>query len=119
MDIALFVIGCVACLCIVVAAVIIMHPRIHEGLVIKAGLITLALGSFALVNHVLGLGTAGRVALEVEARPLVNAVAACSGGVVLIIGGLLWRLWSSPIARGALRLASGWTPLDDQPGAAD
>ena len=114
MDIALFIIGCVACLCIVIASVVIMHPRIHEGLLIKAGLITLAVGSFALINHVTDLAGAPAM-LGAEVRPLVRAVAACSGGVVMVLSGLIWRIWSSPVARGAALMVTGWAGLDDEP----
>lgn len=115
MDIAVFMLGCVAMLCLLVAALIIMHPRIHEGLFIKVGLITLAVGAFAVVAHVPGL----RPDLEPELLALLRGMALCSAGVLIVGAGLIWRVWRHPGARYIVRAASGWAPLDDQPSAVD
>lgn len=111
LDIAAAAVLAGAFLALVLAGWVIMDPRIHEGLVIKLGLITLAAGAFALLQHVPALSSSAAT----EAAPLLRALAACSAGVLTVSGGLLWRLWRYPEARQAARLVSGWTPLDDQP----
>ena len=112
LDIAAAAVLAAAFAALVLAGWVIMDPRIHEGLVIKLGLITLSVGAFALLQHVPALTDAG----STEAAPLLRAMAACSVGVLTAGGGLLWRLWRYPKARQAARLVSGWTPLDEQPG---
>ena len=112
LDIAAAAVLAAAFAALVLAGWVIMDPRIHEGLVIKLGLITLSVGAFALLQHVPALTDAG----STEAAPLLRARAACSVGVLTAGGGLLWRLWRYPKARQAARLVSGWTPLDEQPG---
>jgi hypothetical protein len=111
MDITLFFVASVAMLCLVVAAVVIMHPRIHEGLMIKTGLITLAIGSFSVLAHVPGL----RPDITAELLPLLRSLTLCSAGILIVGGGLAWRVWHYPGAREIVRAASGWTPLDEQP----
>lgn len=111
-DIAAFFVLAGALAALVLAGWVIMDPRIHEGLVIKLGLITLSVGAFALLQHVPSLMSTA----PTEAAPLLRAMAACSVGVLTVSGGLLWRLWRYPAARQAARLVSGWTPLDEQPG---
>lgn len=112
LDIAAFLVLAGSMAALVLAGWVIMDPRIHEGLVIKLGLITLSVGAFALLQHVPSLMSTA----PTEVAPMLRALAACSAGVLTAGGGLLWRLWRYPEARQAARLVSGWAPLDDQPG---
>lgn len=106
MDIIIFLVGSGAMLCLLAASIIIVHPRIHEGLLIKLGLITLSLGSFALLNHL-------HVLDHVDDRPLGYALASCSAGMLMVIGGAAWRILRCPESREVIKVASGWAELDE------
>lgn len=108
MDIITFFIGAAAMLATLASAIIIVHPRIHEGLLIKLGLITLSLGGFALVNHL-------HVLEHVDDRPLGYALASCSAGMLMVIGGAAWRILRCPQGREVIKVASGWAELDEAP----
>lgn len=106
-DITLSTIIGAAMLCLVGAAVVILHPRIHEGLPIKLGLILLAVGSLAMASHVHSHHA------DADDLPMLRAMALCSAGLFITLAGLAWRIWRSPSARAAALAASGWAPLDD------
>jgi len=97
-------------LCVVVlmcaVAWIVVTPHIHEGLVIKCGLIMLALGLFGLAVQIPLLQPLPGVAA------LLRAMAICCAGLLATVTGLAWRIYRQPQARDAVRVMSGWTPLD-------
>lgn len=106
---AVLVLCIVACALICVACgVVIMHPRIHEGLILRVGLVLLSIGSFALAVN---------LATSTEVQPLRHALALCLGGVVVIGLGIARRLYADPHMRGLAQRVSGWGDLDGHPDA--
>jgi hypothetical protein len=95
-------------LAIAAAAMAVWLPhQIHEGLVTKIGLgavsTFLVFGAMAMAND------------PSPYMPLMLCWAGVQLGVLVAAAGFLWRLWHSVEILEALRVASGWTPLDDQP----
>jgi len=113
MPITLLIIVITAGLCALGATVIIMHPRIHEGLAIKSGLILLALGSAGLAAHITHAGAH----VDPDDQAMLRALAMCCAGLLVVMASAAWRIWRCPLALRAVQSASGWTPLDDQPEA--
>lgn len=104
---AVLVLNIVACgLICVGSGVVIMHPKIHEGLILRVGLVLLSLGSFALAVN---------MAASNEANPLRHALALCLGGVVIIGLGIARRLYTDPHMRELAQRVSGWGDLDGHP----
>ncbi len=104
---AVLVLCIMACGLICVASgVVIMHPRIHEGLILRVGLVLLSIGSFALAVN---------LATSTEVQPLRHALALCLGGVVTIGLGIARRLYADPHMRDLAQRVSGWGDLDGHP----
>jgi hypothetical protein len=100
---------CSAALCGAVAWVIVT-PRIHEGPLIKVGLILLSVGLFGVAVQLPGLTPA----VEPELRPLINALTILHAGVTVATLGVVLRVRSDPAARKTLARITGWGNLDDQ-----
>ena len=109
MPITLLVIVATALLCLAGASVVILHPRIHEGLLIKLGLILLSVGAIGLAAHVTHAGDH----IDADDLAMLRAMALCCTGLLVILAGLAWRIWRCPAARAAARQASGWAELDE------
>lgn len=88
---------------------VIVHPRIHEGVVVKLGLIMLALGAFGVCASV------PRMADVPELRPLLHALTLGNVGVSVAAAGIAWRIWHAPAARETWRRLTGWPELEDPP----
>ena len=82
-------------------------PHIHEGMVTKLGLGTLSLGllfgAFALWND------------PAPYLPLMLCWAGMQIGALVAVAGVAIRLIRHKGVLRAVKVASGWTPLDDQP----
>ncbi len=100
--------GCAAGMCLL-AGWVIVHPRIHEGVVTKVGLIVLACGAFGVAALV------PKLADVPEVRPLLNAITLGNVGASIAWVGVAWRVWSAPEAREVFKRVTGWPELDDRP----
>jgi hypothetical protein len=100
--------ACAAGMCLL-AGWVIVHPRIHEGVVTKVGLIVLACGAFGVAALI------PRLCDVPEVKPLLNAITLGNVGVTIAAGGVAWRIWHAPEARQAFRRMTGWPDLDDRP----
>lgn len=102
-------VGCAAALCLITAWAIVT-PKIHEGPMIKIGLVLLDLGLFG-VSALLPT-----LADQPSLLPLMHALLLGNVGVVVTAGGLAWRIWRRPDVRAAAVAITGWPPLhDDRP----
>lgn len=109
MDIIVFVnVAFSAALCMAVGAIIVA-PRIHEGPIVKVGLIMLCIGLFGVALQI------PRLADDPAVRPLLNAFTLGNAGLVVAVGGVAWRVWHQPAAREVMRRVTGWPDLDDRP----
>lgn len=104
----IIIVMAIAALAVATTAWLVMHPRVHDGITIKVGLIVIAVGCYALAWHIADLDAA-RAALV---APVVRATACIGAGMVVVAGGIAWRLWRLPDVRAAVLSASGWTALD-------
>jgi sulfite exporter TauE/SafE len=107
MDILLGLINAAACgLIALVLCWLVLDPKVHDGIVIKTGLIAMVLG-FGSISLLLfdGLEPAEVIGLE-RSLLLVNA------GIATVIAGYLLRKAS---ARHALRRSTDWSDLDTMP----
>lgn len=78
-----------------IAAWVVMHPRIHEGIVTRLGLACFSVGML-----VAGTGACtGRVMATIVL------------GLLLTVLGVAWRLWRDPVAREAAAHVSGYGSL--------
>lgn len=95
------------CAALAVALLVaILHPRVKDGIVIKAGLCLMVLGFGALALRIVGDPTpTGFTAFE-RALLLVN------GGVAVVMVGYMLRKLR---AGHGLRRSSDWAPLDEIP----
>ena len=86
MDMALSLINAFACGVISLALIgAVLSPRVHDGVVIKVGLISMALG-FGSIALILFEGITSEKVIVIErALLLINA------GVTVVILGYLWR----------------------------
>ena len=100
--------ACAAVLCVAVGAIIVA-PQIHEGPIVKVGLILLCIGLFGVALQI------PQLAEHAAARPLLRAITFGNVGMSIVGGALAWRIWHAPEARQALRRATGWPDLDDRP----
>jgi hypothetical protein len=91
------------------STVVIMHPRIHEGLILRLGLVLLSLGSFAL-----GINLA--TSIDLQPQPLLHAIGFCLAGAVIVGLGIARRLYADPHMRELAQRVSGWGDLDGHPG---
>lgn len=106
MDVLLSLINAFACGLIALALIgAVLSPRVHDGVVIKLGLISMALGF-------------GAIALRMTDEVLRNdagierALALINGGIAVVILGYLLR---KAQAGHALRRMTDWGDLDIQP----
>lgn len=95
-------------LCIGVGAIIVA-PQIHEGPIIKVGLILLCVGLFGVALQI------PRLADHPDVRPLLHAFTLGNAGLSIAVGGLAWKVWHAPEARQVVRRITGWTELDERP----
>lgn len=90
-------------------AAIVFNPQVREGLPTKLGLAMLALallvGGFVMSNDPLPY------------LPLLWCIGGAQIGGAVAVAGLLVRATRCDAVRDAIRAASGWTPLDEQPTA--
>ncbi len=77
------------------AAWVVMHPRIHEGFLTRLGLACFSVAMFAA-----GSGTCTK-----------RTLSAVVLGLLLTIVGVAWRLWRDPGAREAAAHVSGYGSL--------
>jgi hypothetical protein len=77
------------------SAWVVMHPRIHEGLVTRLGLICFSIGML----------------LTAAGGGDHRAIAAVVLGLLLAVAGVSWRLWRDPAAREAAAHVSGYGSL--------
>lgn len=97
-----------AVLCFAVAAIIV-SPRIHEGPIVKIGLMLLCIGLFGVAMQI------PRLADDAAVRPLLNAITLGNAGLAISAAGVAWRIWHAPEARQVVRRMTGWPDLDDRP----
>lgn len=93
-----------ALLCMAVGAVIVA-PTIHEGPIIKVGLILMFAGWFGVSAQITALADVQAV------RPLLWSLTLVNAGLSVSGGGFAWRVWHQPEARDALRRVTGWGDL--------
>lgn len=99
MDVFQYVNGSVALLCAGVLAWLVLHPDIHEGPVIKAGLLAMIFALLATSYHVLG---------ETQNwRALATAGLTLRLGLLTVICGVIWR----KKLRGTWTSATDWGQL--------
>lgn len=109
MDVIVFInVAFSAALCMAVGAIIVA-PKIHEGPVVKVGLILLCVGLFGVAMQI------PRLADDAAVRPLLNAITIGNVGLTLSAVGVAWRVWHAPEARKAMRNVTGWPDLDERP----
>lgn len=109
MDIIVFInVAFAALLCCAVGAIIVA-PKIHEGPVVKIGLIMLCVGLFGVAMQI------PRLADDAAVRPLLNAITIGNAGLAISAVGVAWRIWHAPEARSAMKRMTGWPDLDDRP----
>ncbi len=89
----------------VTLAAMMLSRRIHDGIVIKAGLGSMALGFVVVTLHMLKIGSADVLGLQ-RALLLINS------GIAVVIVGYLVRHRG---AGHALRRITDWTDFDDEP----
>lgn len=109
MDIIIAInVVCAAALCLIIGWVIVT-PRIHEGPIIKIGLVMLSCSLFGISALLPSLAD------EPLMRPFVHALLIGNCGIVIAVGGLAWRIWRRPEARAAAVALTGWPELTDHP----
>lgn len=86
-------------------ATVMLNQRIRDGIVIKAGLGSMALGFVVVALHMLKIGSADVLGLQ-RALLLINS------GIAVVIVGYLVRHRG---AGHALRRITDWADLDDEP----
>ena len=102
MDRLLLIVNVAACLLLATAAAwAILSERVHDGVLIKLGLIGASLG-FAAVGLLLAAGEGG--------QPLGRALGLLHAGLLLVAGGVLWRAWR---CGHQLRRLSDWMDVED------
>lgn len=107
MNLLLGLINAAACgLIAVVLMWMILSPKVHDGVIIKAGLIAMSLGFGSIALLMLDGMTADDIISLERSLLLVNA------GVAVVIVGYLLRKAS---ARHALRRSTDWSDLDTIP----
>lgn len=107
MGMALTLFNAAACGLIALALVgAILSPKVHDGIVIKAGLISMALGFGSIAVRMLdGLGVD-------EAVHLARSILLINAGLAVVILGYLWRV----ARRGApQRRINDWADFDTRP----
>ncbi len=92
--------GCMAAL----LGAVVLHPRVQEGLVIRCGLVCMALG-FAAMAVVLADGVNAH-----DLVPMVRAAALVHLGLVVAAAGFLWRFRRG---RWAERPITDWGVLQE------
>lgn len=105
MDIAFSLLNALACGLISLALIgAVLSPRVHDGIIIKVGLVSMALGFGACALRLLDGSAAGDGQALGRCLLLIN-----SGIAVVVIGFLVRKL------RGghALRRSTDWAELDD------
>ena len=101
--------------CILLCALLtwlVLAPTVSDGIVIKAGLVTSAVGLLGCALVLLG-------AEGPEAwRPLLIAWLLVHMGTLIIMGGVLLRVYRDPEARQVAHAITGWPPLGTDDGHA-
>lgn len=115
-TITLIIVMMAAILATVLAAVVILHPHIHEGPVIKLGLILVSLGGMGLALHVTHITDH----LDMDDMAMIRSMAACIVGVLVVLLGAWQRVRHSPGLQDIARRTTGYSPLmHDEPCPAD
>ena len=109
MDAALSLINAAACGLITLALVgAILSPRVHDGVIVKVGLISMALGFGSIALRMFDGSVAG------DAVGLVRSILLVNAGIAVAILGYLFR---SKKARHPLLRTTDWATLEtsDEP----
>ncbi len=89
---------------------VILNPKIHEGPVIKLGLILMAISQFAYAYLLSSLDVGPNV------EPILRAMTVGNAGIAAVVVGMAWRLWRYPHLCFAARAFTGFADLDSMPG---
>ena len=87
---------------------LILTRHVHEGVLIKLGLICIEAAAFGLAVIVC------RAGLPVELVAVARVAAVWHIGVVVTLAGVVWRLLRRPEVAAAARQASGWVSLSEE-----
>lgn len=88
---------------------VILNPKIHEGPVIKTGLILMAVSQFAYAYLLSTIDVGPNI------EPILRAMTLGNAGIAAVVVGMAWRLWRYPQLCFAARAFTGFVDLDSMP----
>ena len=88
---------------------LVLHPGVHDGVVIKTGLISIAVGFGSIALRLLD-------APWIDGQGMARSLLLINAGLAVVIIGYVWRCRR---ARHPLKRSTDWVELDDHASATE